>query len=434
MVGLVVEENGVQSIKTLAGGMSDGLPLGTIVAFHRSVVPVGFLACDGSEFDTTEYPSLYTLLGSNHTPDLREASLVGIGLSDRQTISAHDVYTLGQFKDDQVQTINATIDTSGIEITVTDPGHTHNIPATEATGSFATGTDYASGGTAVYTGASDRSSTSVTSTIAANTTESSTTGITAEITDGSVTATFENYRNGATTHGKNYGVQYIIKATTGTIDVNDAEIYAQVVAFVEANYGKDDLENYEDMDLVRWDAENNKFVPVARPTVNGQVLSYKAGSTETHHEYATVITDGTNFYNNDFTSTTEPEGTAGTLTIIGDYIEYNSVWYKKAGSSYYTVVNFSDSGDLVTDEDLISELDAQTLTEYFEVTYDNEITTVIDPTYEWKRNGAATTHIYTTQAAYEAALLIQEGEDGYIADGDIILLEYQDTVLKGVDA
>lgn len=430
MVGLVVEENGVQSIKTLAGGMSDGLPLGTIVAFHRNVVPSGFLPCDGSEFSITDYPSLYTLLGNNHTPDLREASLVGVGLSDRAVISAHDVYTLGQFKDDQVQTIGATIDTSGIEITVTDPGHTHGIPATGSTGSIATGTDYASGGTAVYTGASDQASLSVASSIPSGTTESSTTGITAEITDGSVTATFENYRNGATTHGKQYGVQYIIKATTGTIDCNDAEIYAQVVAFLEANYGKDDLENYEDMDLVRWDSENNKFVPVARPTVNGQVLSYKAGSTT--HEYATVITDGTNFYNNDFTSATEPEGTVTGSVIKGDYAEYNSVWYKKAESSYYTVSNFSESGTLVEDADLIAELDEVTFAEYSEVTYDKE--TVVDPSYEWKRNGAATTHIYTTQADYEAALLITEGNEGYIADGDIVLLEYQDTVLKGVDA
>ena len=42
--------------------------------------------------------------GTNGTPDLREAVPVGIGTSDRSEIATHDTYTLGQFKDDQMQT------------------------------------------------------------------------------------------------------------------------------------------------------------------------------------------------------------------------------------------------------------------------------------------------------------------------------------------
>lgn len=66
---------------------------------------------DGSSYDTSKYSVLYSILQTSTLPDFRECVLVGAGQSsndyDASTnpdgIKEHDVYTLGQFKDDQLQ-------------------------------------------------------------------------------------------------------------------------------------------------------------------------------------------------------------------------------------------------------------------------------------------------------------------------------------------
>lgn len=279
MIAEVVEENGVKQLRTLSGGMSDGLPLGTIIAIHSSRVPVGYLPCNGATYDMNQYPSLYTLLGTNVLPDLRECNLVGIGQSTRAIISAHDVYTLGQFKDDQIQALTATIDTSGVEVNITDPGHTHTATATSHDHSIPSGT-YFDGGDGIFTGADDTSTVDTSSEAVTVTVGSATTGITASIADGSITASLNGYRSGAVTHGKNYGVNYIIKATTGSIDVDDAEIYAQVVAFITANYVQVNKADLADKDLVYYDATTDKFESIPVSAVNGRVLSWNGTSYE----------------------------------------------------------------------------------------------------------------------------------------------------------
>lgn len=89
-------------IVNLAGAQSDGLPLGSIIPLHTTRVPAGFLPCNGTSFDRTQYPSLYTLLGTDVLPDLRELVLVGAGQNTTYTITAHDVYSVGQFKDNAI--------------------------------------------------------------------------------------------------------------------------------------------------------------------------------------------------------------------------------------------------------------------------------------------------------------------------------------------
>lgn len=279
MIAEVVEENGVKQLRTLSGGMSDGLPLGTIIAMHSSRVPTGYLPCNGATYDINQYPSLYTLLGTNVLPDLRECNLVGIGESTRAIISAHDIYTLGQFKDDQIQTLTATLDTSGVKVEITDPGHTHTAVASDHNHTIPSGT-YFDGGNGIFTGADDTSTVTTSSGATTVTVDTATTGITASIADGSITANLNGYRSGTVTHGKNYGVNYIIKATTGSIDVDDAEIYAQVVAFITANYVQVNKEGLADKDLVYYNATTDKFESIPVSAVNGRVLSWNGTSFE----------------------------------------------------------------------------------------------------------------------------------------------------------
>ena len=50
---------------------SVSIPVGSIVPYAGNTAPGGWLECDGSSFDSTEFPRLRKLLGSSKLPDLR---------------------------------------------------------------------------------------------------------------------------------------------------------------------------------------------------------------------------------------------------------------------------------------------------------------------------------------------------------------------------
>lgn len=94
--------------------MESIMPVGALIPFYSNIAPEGWLMCDGTDTTGTSnelrlyHPKLYEILGnSNVLPDLRECVLVGAGQSTRAILDttghAHDVYTLGEFKDDQIQ-------------------------------------------------------------------------------------------------------------------------------------------------------------------------------------------------------------------------------------------------------------------------------------------------------------------------------------------
>lgn len=103
---------------------SSGLPVGAIVPFFGPAPNLEWLECDGTDTTgtsrelQTHYPALYSYLGNtNVLPDLRECSLVGVGKNETYVFDSteldpatgtqgtqdHDVYTVGEFKDDQLQ-------------------------------------------------------------------------------------------------------------------------------------------------------------------------------------------------------------------------------------------------------------------------------------------------------------------------------------------
>lgn len=145
-------------------------PIGVVLPFAGSGAPNGYLICDGQEISRTEYPELFKVIGTTYgegdgsttfnVPDYRETVLVGTGENTTDTIENHDVYELGEFKDDQLQ------------------NHSHHIN----TGLNSTGSYIRQVGT--YAGA-----------------EYST-----------YSSTIYSGRTGTTTRGKQKGVTYIIKA------------------------------------------------------------------------------------------------------------------------------------------------------------------------------------------------------------------------------
>ena len=162
-------------------------PIGVVLPFAGSGAPSGYLICDGQEISRTEYPELFKVIGTTYgegdgsttfnVPDYRETVLVGAGENTTDTIAAHDVYELGEFKDDQLQ------------------GHRHKLGNSNGTVTVALG---ASNKGDSINGA--RSDTTTQRYIVDTALDA--------ITDG----TNGEPRIGSTTHGKQKGVTYIIKA------------------------------------------------------------------------------------------------------------------------------------------------------------------------------------------------------------------------------
>lgn len=159
-------------------------PTGMVGWTAASSAPTGWLLCDGSAISRTTYSGLFAAIGTIHgagdgsttfnIPDLREAAVVGVG-TRVSGVTAHDTYTLGQFKDDQFQSHN-TIITGGGNVT-------NGVVATPGTagGGFAVRAQAPSGGETQWSGLP------------------------------SVDGSNGTPRTGTTTHGKQIGLNGIIK-------------------------------------------------------------------------------------------------------------------------------------------------------------------------------------------------------------------------------
>ncbi len=116
MVGIVKEINGQKKIVPLTTDTGTGAPVGTLISQYKKVPMSGYLYCDGSTFDQNAYPALYMYLGTNVLPDYRECVMVGAEQNTTDTIAAHDVYSEGEFKDDQLQSHTHSLTTSNGKI------------------------------------------------------------------------------------------------------------------------------------------------------------------------------------------------------------------------------------------------------------------------------------------------------------------------------
>lgn len=149
------------------------IPTGAVFPFAGITAPEGFLFCDGSAVSRVTYSKLLAVIGVTYgsgdgsttfnLPDYRETVLVGAGQNEKLNIKEHDVYNIGEFKDDQMQ------------------GHRHNVNAFL----YKQGTNGPAGDYFDY-GLIETS---------------------APVNDGANGTP----RTGSTTHGKQIGINYIIK-------------------------------------------------------------------------------------------------------------------------------------------------------------------------------------------------------------------------------
>ena len=101
------------SLTLIAGGtLYADAPVGSILAFGGSSAPSGWLLCQGQAVSRTTYAELFSAIGTSfgtgdgsatfNLPDLRETVPVGSG-TRASGVTAHDTYSVGTFKDDQLQ-------------------------------------------------------------------------------------------------------------------------------------------------------------------------------------------------------------------------------------------------------------------------------------------------------------------------------------------
>lgn len=167
----------------IAGGtLYADAPIGAILAFGGTAAPAGWLLCQGQAVSRTTYAALFAAIGTAYgagdgsttfnLPDPREAALVGAGTNvlNAGSIAAHNAVSLGAFQDDQMQKMEGDI---GNVFNFTTPSGVFKLDSASPTG-FVGGGEYNP-----YNVQMDTSKAA---------------------------------RTGTTTHGKQLGVNYIIKA------------------------------------------------------------------------------------------------------------------------------------------------------------------------------------------------------------------------------
>lgn len=211
------------------------LPIGTVIASFTNS-EVGFLPCDHSEYNQSDFPELYAKLqnieqcqseneGKFYVPDLRESGLVGVGTSNNEDIVTHDTYVVGEFKDDQLQ------------------GHAHT------TGAYEDGI-----GQGRFTISGDKNTTHV--------------AVSPSLLSDNINGT---PRIGSTTHGKQTGVYYLIKATdyvslpqNAIDDTRTTNANAYSAEKVMSEIGKASDYNFDDEVIVGYVIQNGVKKPIYR--------------------------------------------------------------------------------------------------------------------------------------------------------------------------
>lgn len=198
------------SLLRVAGGtLYADAPIGTISPFGGSVIPSGYLLCNGQAVSRTNYKELFATIGvafgsgdgstTFNVPDLRETVPVGSG-TRVSGVADHDTYDVGQFKDDQLETHQHYISIQ--------PGGIN--PVTRGSGGETVGWNLpmsvTEDGLPIYASP----------------------------------ASMSNGRTGTTTHGKQLGVNYIIKAKQVAVP---ADFMSAIEGYVSEQNDLDDFEN-----------------------------------------------------------------------------------------------------------------------------------------------------------------------------------------------
>lgn len=154
--GTWCKDNDKEYYSTTKTGLKAALKAGEITAGTKVVVhepkyhpgqliqslnpdcPEGCFVPDGSAFDMSIYTDLAVVFPDGNLPDMRECVMVCAGRNEHITTHSHDVFSAGEFKDDQAQLVehDHAITDNGHSHDITDPGHDHGRGTQNITGTF----------------------------------------------------------------------------------------------------------------------------------------------------------------------------------------------------------------------------------------------------------------------------------------------------------
>ena len=323
-VGQIEVDSGWQIENPPAQQVYSNTPIGTVLSFVGQTPPNGYLLCDGSSYAVADYQDLYDVIGNTYggdtenfnVPDYRETVLIGVGENTTDAITTHDVYELGEFKDDQLQ------------------GHEHYVYK-----NYESGSTGGAGNTTTYGGV-----------VSSN-------GIVHNTTNGTP-------RVGTTTHGKQKGVTYIIKAfytnegVDETVELTDTVInhITNKVAEIER---ESELFQYENRVITLETQVNELFQSVSDgKTLVANAITGKGVPTSSTDTFATMASNISNIRNiNNISYTSESKngsvsvksGDTGSIriTFSNTVLGVTGVSYSYS-DTYLKFKNFSVSGNTVT--------------------------------------------------------------------------------------
>jgi hypothetical protein len=103
MLGKVIIVNGQKKIQELTADTGTGAPVGSIIVVCSNILPSGYLGL-GVQYDITNYPALYQVLGTDTTPTASALGLPTLS-SGQYAIKATSGLTENQ-QEDVLNTIN----------------------------------------------------------------------------------------------------------------------------------------------------------------------------------------------------------------------------------------------------------------------------------------------------------------------------------------
>ncbi len=224
------------------------LPVGSIIMYaSNSVIPNDWLKCEGGAVSRSTYYELFNKIGETYgagdssttfnVPDFRENSPVGIGTNSTHTIAASNPFDLGEHQDDAFQ------------------GHWHEAWATPGGGGSNTALTTRTNGGAPA---------------AAVTTYNAVRDIIADGTNGTP-------RTGTTTHPKQLGVIFIIKARLNSVIVTpESTDNTGIVSFAKNPEFEENL-NYWTPSGMTFTAENSS--PLVNTQSGKMTLTASVGDT-----------------------------------------------------------------------------------------------------------------------------------------------------------
>ncbi len=287
-------------------------PVGTILPFGGldDKIPSGWLKCNGQEVSRTTYAELFTVIGTAfgsgdgtstfNVPDMRETVPVGYGLNDgNSSITDHDSYAIGEFKDDQLQSDAYQGRLVG-SVNAVSWGGTNSNPS-------------------IYL------------------------------------STF-NARTGTTTHGKQLGVNYIIKAKMVALPADLASGVEEICS------GKaDKVSNATNGDIASLDANGN----LVDSGASKNVIGAKANMTLlTNEDLNNISTEGWYYTSGTDSVTNKPYSGLNNNVIHvfyqGSTERYAQVLFSMNSKYYYT--RRHDANGWSSWEKLVTESDINTVT------------------------------------------------------------------------